>query len=489
MNRTLFCTAVLFFCAIGMKAVNIDCTPGALPTLVSNPASVTELTLTGSVDASDLNFISTQMPELKTLDMGGVSISAYSGDKKINGQKNFEANMIPTGAFASSKISSVVLPSTPGLYVADMAFASSQLTAMVFPANVTRTGYGIFADCDKLTTATLSANPGEYAFANCKALETVTLNGVTVIAEGMFKDCSSLKEVAGSQNVTSIGSLAFANCTELKSFNFGAGLQSIGQHAFSASDIAAVDAAGCSKLTTLGAWAFADCPALTSVNLPSGLHQSGEGAFAQCPKLETFESSLQDVADYALKGSAVDSLVVAEGTSNIGAYALKDINSDIVVLPSTLTSMGDGAMENASNLSKIYANTLTTVPQLGNDVWRGVAQSGVDLETSPEMESTFKSTPQWMEFNVKGTSTLIEPIIAESARVSVRYIDHVLQIRSHSLDLESVEIFSVAGELLLKAPLSGTVEDVDLSGLNASVLVVRINLEGDITTVLKLAAN
>ena len=89
---------------MSVEAVTVNLAEaGTLKTLLDNPATVTELSLTGKADATDFNFIATSMPALTTLDLSGVTIVASEGTK-INGVSHFAANLIPEGAFAGTKI-------------------------------------------------------------------------------------------------------------------------------------------------------------------------------------------------------------------------------------------------------------------------------------------------------------------------------------------------------------------------------------------------
>ena len=61
---------------------------------------------------------------------------------------------------------------------------------------------------------------GEHAFANCDALTSVTLSDkLTTIEERAFNGCSQLKNVTIPNSVTTIGNGAFAQCTALKNVN------------------------------------------------------------------------------------------------------------------------------------------------------------------------------------------------------------------------------------------------------------------------------
>ena len=97
-----------------------------------------------------------------------------------------------------------------------------------------------------LTSVNLSAltSLGDYAFAYCRELKTVTLSDdITVIPEGAFNLCASLSSIDLS------------------------GITSIGVRAFEAAALTEIDL---SSAETVGSYAFAYCDKLTSVTLKEG---------------------------------------------------------------------------------------------------------------------------------------------------------------------------------------------------------------------------
>ena len=83
---------------------------------------------------------------------------------------------------------------------------------------------------------------GEYAFAYCSGLTSLTLPaGITSISNGAFKGCSGLTSLTLPAGITSIGDVAFSGCSGLTSLILPASITSIGSYAFSS----------CSGLTSI----------------------------------------------------------------------------------------------------------------------------------------------------------------------------------------------------------------------------------------------
>ena len=137
---------------------------------------------------------------------------------------------------------------------------------------------------------------GEYAFAYCSGLTSLTLPvGITSIGEFAFSGCSGLTSLTLPAGITSIGEYAFSRCSGLTSLTLPAGITSIDKYAFS----------GCSRLTSL--------------TLPAGITSIGEFAFSYCSGLTSiyvYAEKVPRIGRYAFEGCASRkcTLYVPKGT-------------------------------------------------------------------------------------------------------------------------------------------------------------------------------
>ncbi len=125
-------------------------------------------------------------------------------------------------------------------------------------------------------------NIGNYAFAGCNGLTSVTIpNSVASIGDRTFSSCSGLTSVTIPNSVTSIGHYEFLNCSSLTSIAIPVSVTSIDSWAF----------AGCNGLTSvtipnsvtsIGGCAFASCSGLTSVTIPNSVTDISNDAFTYC---------------------------------------------------------------------------------------------------------------------------------------------------------------------------------------------------------------
>lgn len=472
-------------------ALDLQCTPGSLATSGADYSNETELRISGTVDASDLFFIGDKMTGLKTLDLSQCKIAAYKGEP-LKGQSEYPASAIPFAAFAGSPITSVALPSA--ISVGDMAFASSALTSLVVPEGTVALGQGAFSKCPNLKEVTLTpATSGGCVFKDCTALRSVNLQGVSAVADGEFAGCAALAEVNGSEALVSIGNSAFEGCGALVSFSFGRPLKTVGAYAFARTALVMLNLESTS-LSSLGDWAFAYNTALVEATLPSSLPRVGKGVFFDCPALSqvNLPAACAAIGDYALKGaSGLLQLAMPQGVESIGELALKDASSlTDVKIPASVQYIGSGAMEGMTSLARIDATDLTSVPELGNDVWAGLDQADVLLSVGESTVDDFKAAPQWQEFTLRSVPTsAVGPVVDELAESSLSgYFDgRTLHLRAKGADVASVALYNAAGALLAYASPKADMVEMDTSAFDDSLFIVRCVLDGGKITTLKLA--
>ena len=126
---------------------------------------------------------------------------------------------------------------------------------------------------------------GEYAFAYCSGLTSLTLPvGITSIGPSAFEGCSGLTSLTLPDGITSIGRCAFWSCSGLTSINIPA------------------------SVTKIEYSAFRGCSGLTSLNLPAGITSISKCAFSGCSGLTSI-------------------YVYAEKVPGIGSYAFEECDA------------------------------------------------------------------------------------------------------------------------------------------------------------------
>ena len=329
--------------------INLD-KAGTLPDRIasSKKYKITNLKLVGEINGTDWNMIremagrnyqeSSTEGNLSVLDLSEAKIVA-------GGDYYYDDNLFNNKVYTSND------------EIGEYAFAyCSGLTSLTLPVGITSIGEFAFSGCSGLTSLTLPAgitSIGEYAFYGCSGLTSLTLPaGITEIGESTFSDCSGLTSLTLPDGITSIGISAFSDCSGLTSLTLPAGITSIDKYAF-------LDCSGLTSLTlpdgitSIGISAFYGCSGLTSLTLPAGITSIGDDTFSGC--------------------SGLTSLTLPAGITSIGEYAFSGCSRlTSLTLPAGITSIGEFAFSYCSGLTSIYVYA-EKVPRIGRYAFEGCA--------------------------------------------------------------------------------------------------------------------
>lgn len=459
--------------------------------------SATSLTLKGSLDMADFEYLALEMNRLQTLDLSGVTLEAYDGEATATGRTSCEADALPECALLGMRLMSLKLPQNLKEIKAG-ALAALHIRELSIPATVTKIGDRALADCLYLTTIEIPASVrtiGEGAFKGCAALHTVVLhNTPTAIGDNTFAGCRTLININIPESVKKIGTAAFSGCTILKNIGFPAHLTHIGDRAFYSSGLTTADLSGCTSLTSIGAWAFAGNTRLLTVQFPPHLSEIGTGAFFNSSTLTSARvpAGVTGIDDFTFDGIAGDGNLLGESSvKQIGRYALADWKTvKAFVLPATLEEMKEGAMADWGAVDTIRADRLTVVPALEPGIWGSLDKTNVFLRVNPEMKDHFADTAQWQDFKITtegpDLSTVMNSVTGTS-RVEARF-DGLLLYLSAPEEIAAVRFYDVAGRrFTLPSDWTGTTRCIDTSAWDTPVMIVHVTLTSGKTAVLKLA--
>ena len=411
--------------SLSATALEVESTAGSLSSLVTDP-DATSLTITGTMDARDFYYIANNMSQLKSLDISGVDILAYTSEDELFGSDNeYSAKSIPTMAFFGSSLSSVSFPDDLQA-IGSYAFAGCEdLTAVTLPESLASIGSYAFNGTGLSTVEVpASASLGEGVFSSCEALESAVVNS-EVLGEKMFANDTNLSQVTLGAGVTEIGSEAFSGCASLAGITLeGDGITTIGNEAFMSSGLESLEWNSLDQLTTVGDWAFANSQ-LQDASLPESVESIGEGAFFYDTNLSSFNrpAEVTTIPAYSLAGLPNLSLSKEDldltDVTEIGDYAFYNVTarSYRVEFPSTLSSIGERAFAGTTHVEN-YSSKATTVPALGENVWEGVDQPAVELAIdNPSVANEYRAADQWKEFRIVSYPTSVERLTGGEVRV------------------------------------------------------------------------
>ena len=236
---------------------------------------------------------------------------------------------------------------------------SEDIIYSVFGANIVSNTFEAEKECWVIKFDGDVTTIGDYAFASCDNLTSVTFpDSVSTIGRCAFYDCSSLARFNGKyvsednrclifdgtltsfapaglveytipDSVTTIGWNAFFRCSSLTSITIGDSVTTIDFNAFcrcnSLISITIPD-----SVTTIGSCVFEDCTGLKSVTIGNSVTLIGSYAFNGCKSLTsiTIPDSVTTISDYAFAFcDSLTSVTIGDGVTTIGVGAFYDCGS------------------------------------------------------------------------------------------------------------------------------------------------------------------
>jgi BspA type Leucine rich repeat region (6 copies)/Carboxypeptidase regulatory-like domain/REJ domain/Secretion system C-terminal sorting domain len=426
-KKILVLTICIFFSFIlnaqVSKNINLT-TAGTLSTALTaiELNSVTNLTITGTIDARDFKTMRDSMKVLAILDLSGANITSYSG---VLGtwftveSIDYPANAIPDCAFyfvggkdnGKTSLKTVKIPESTS-YIGKHSFRGCYgLTSFSLPSSVNQIGIYAFFSCINLAQIELPASVtsiADFAFYNCQGFSTFPLTStITSIGEYAFYNCGYVNTLTIPSSVTSIGKNAFENCFGLTSISIPSSVTSIGDNAFEGCQ-SLTSAVIPSSMTSISNYVFYSCGKLKSVTIPSSVKSIGKYAFNYCGSLTslTIPSSVTSIDNGAFNESGLISVSIPSSVTFLGDGAFCDCNSlTSVSIPSSITSISNNTFLRCKNLASITIPS--SVTSIG--IW---AFEGCTKLTSVSIPSSVTSLGDCI-FN--GCSGLTSVTISSSA--------------------------------------------------------------------------
>ena len=396
--------------------------------------TIQKLTVSGPLDASDIDTIRYQMPKLEVLDMKEVEL--IESDKTYGAEDHREHYKLKKGVitkkmlqcfsllvtlvlpkditeiedygiYCNEKLVSVEIPVTVKKVGANAFKSCSSLQKVDLPS-VETLGASVFERCGKLTTVTLSPDLQvipDYAFQYCGSLADVPLpSSLVSIGVSAFRECDGLSAVVMPNTVTTLNKNAYESCNILTTVTLSSGLQAIPDNAFRDCG-SLVDVPLPPSLVSIGTGAFEQCRSLTSVNMPNtvttlnnsayyvctnlkevklseNLKNIGDASFCECGNLISIDipASVSTINSHAFRNCVkLETVTLHEGLQSIEGASFSGCKSLVsVTIPETVTSIGVEAFDNSGLRSIIIPRSVTSMGD------RAFAYSGLRSITIPE---------------------------------------------------------------------------------------------------------
>lgn len=426
------------------KDTTIHLSAGELSGILNSfqKTTITDLQLTGTIDARDFKTMRDSMPVLSVVDVNNVSISAYTGMQGTGGTQNivYPANSVPQSAFIGGfKFTSIVLP-TSITSVGDSAFyrCGGLTGTLIIPDLVTSIGQKAFFQCQNLTGLVLS-------------------NSLTSISDNAFDGDWSLQGnliIPGS--VTSIGDFAFFYC------------------GFTGLTIP-------NSVTSIGVGAFGKCKSLTgNLILPNSITTISDATFGLCARLTgvIIPNSVTSIGNDAFTMAGLTSVAIPNSVTSIGdwAFAFCHLTGGLAI-PSSVTIIGNGVFYSCSGLTSIYANS--TVPidlSTSINVFGQINKSTCILYVPLGSKGLYQSANQWQDFVniIEMSPTAINELAANEQ--FVLYPNPVTEgfYINAGEDLSTVSIYNSVGAKLFLSQVKSK-SYIDIGNFPQGMYIVKVS--------------
>jgi hypothetical protein len=349
MKKLIFSLLFIFVIVFGVKTqvyktVNVAL-PGNLSALLTQNeiTTTTNLTITGNINAADIQVMRDQMSSLQFINLT---------------ESNIEGNVLPSNSFYNSTTNSgkitllrIKLPESI-THIGNNAFRGcANIDSVLIPNSVTTIGDYSFYKCLNLKYVRFPNKLQEirtYSFCGTQ-IQKVNLTDTKTekILESAFQSCSSIIELCLNEGVDSIGTCAFLNCTKIPELIFPTTIKVIGQSSFSGCENARkiFFNTNPNSRTSIKKEAFYNCINVKdTLIIPSSIIeiQSASwpiyGAFYNCNKIPY--------------------VVFQNGITSIGATAFMKCSGikGELFFPATLTDIKNDAFNECTNINKIYFN-------------------------------------------------------------------------------------------------------------------------------------
>lgn len=188
----------------------------------------------------------------------------------------------------------------------------------------------------------------KYIFFNCLFVSIKLPKTIKVIGASAFKFCSNLKEIILPDGITGIYEGCFASCNSLEKITMPKNLETIGGYAFSScGSLRNIDIPQTVK--DIENKAFYDCTGLISVNITdfNAWCDIDFGGYTSNPVYYT--------KHLYVNGEDIDNISVPLNRTHIGKFVFCGMESlKKVTLHSKITSIGPAAFKGCKNISEIY---------------------------------------------------------------------------------------------------------------------------------------
>ncbi len=284
-----------------------------------------------------------------------VSAAAPAFTKSVSAQTGAVTFTLTSGCRDSQGLYYTLNPSSRTAVVGSTYFTPASQTCepntdvIVIPDNVVygNTTYTVNAigknalsstDVRRVSVCASVLTVGEFAFAGCRSLETVSLAGVRTVNGFAFWSCPRLTAVSFGATVSKIGGGAFKNCPSLKTVTLPSSSSTqIKKYAFTGTGLTKVYYSGSKPTAASGALGNASLSSLSSAKVESGCFYAEPGDTVEIPFVlsgssgHTKPSSVSVTTDLTVTDILPGDCANASVSSGSSSVSLSSVSGDGVL--------------------------------------------------------------------------------------------------------------------------------------------------------------
>ncbi len=315
------------------------------------------------------------------------------------------------------------------------------------------------------------------------------LGAVAKLGDNVFKNCSTIKQIAIPGCVERIGDYSFSGCTALEDVAIPQSVKHIGVGAFQGTRISKVTFAEGSKLESIDKEAFSRCRSIESIDIPDGVKSFGNSVFNGCNNLKSVHlpemaetlgnnifggcTSLTTITipdgvavipvSAFLNCTKLSSVVLGAGVEVIDMSAFSNCSAlTNVTLPDTITTISNSAFNGCSAMTEVVFGEASQLESIGNNAFAGCTSVArvvlpATLETIGASAFSGCGGELAINANIANTTASTAPF-AGSLFTSVAIADEVTTIGNYAFysakELKAVE-FGLGVESLGESAFNG----------------------------------